>query len=311
MPPPGQLHGPSVMSGAVAQASRGAATYFSTPPGSLHFGLGARDGLRWQGKSGVSPGQRNRRTCQRNRRTCQRTRRTSAQPKPASSARDRPVRPRPIVTRVRQVVGKVTRELDADAFAQVREEYSELVVDLGTGDGKHVLAVARTRPDALVVGVDASPAAMRETAAAAARKPAKGGVPNALFVWAAVEKLPPELSGVTELHVLMPWGSLLRALVEPDAAVLRAVAGRCVPDAPFLVTYNLHAWRPPVPEVGDTDEPSPDTDFTAWQAAGWSVEAATYPSAAELSALGTSWTKRLRASRDELAALAIRGRLER
>jgi 16S rRNA (adenine(1408)-N(1))-methyltransferase len=209
------------------------------------------------------------------------------------------------------VAGKATTELDAAALAEIRAGFrSGLVVDLGTGDGKHVLAVARQRPGTLVVGVDANPDAMRPTASRAARKPAKGGVPNALFVWASVEDLPAELDGVTEMHSLMPWGSLLRALVTPDTAVLRALAGRCVPGAPFLVTLNLHAWRPPVPEVGETPEPAPETIdalSAGYAAAGWRVGSAAYLDADGIAELGTSWTKRLGASRAALEVLALRG----
>lgn len=216
---------------------------------------------------------------------------------------------------MRQVVGKRTLDLDTAAFAELRARYGQLVIDLGTGDGKHVLAVARSRPDALVVGLDASPDALRRTALRAADRPARGGTPNALFVWSAVEQLPPELGGLDEVHCLMPWGSLLRALVRPEPDVLRAVAGRCRPGASFLVTLNLHAWRPAVPEVGDTAEPTPDTVADelapAYAGSGWIVEHAWYPDAGELAALGTSWTKRLGSSRSELAVLALRGTLDR
>ncbi len=213
---------------------------------------------------------------------------------------------------MRQVVGKIVRDVDAGSFAALRAGRPDLVVDLGTGDGKHVVALARQRPDALVVGVDAGPDAMRTTAQRAARKPAKGGVPNALFVWAAVEDLPVELTGITEVHVLMPWGSLLRALVEPDEDVLRDVAARCGPAATFLITVNLHAWRPPVPEVGDTAEPTPQSALELladpYARAGWQLESADYLSAAQIEQLGTSWTKRLGSSRSELAVLGLRGR---
>jgi 16S rRNA (adenine(1408)-N(1))-methyltransferase len=209
------------------------------------------------------------------------------------------------------VAGKATTELDAVGFTDIRTAFpGGLVVDLGTGDGKHVLSVARQRPHTLVVGVDAGPDAMRRTAARAAAKPAKGGVPNALFVWAAVEDLPTELTGITEVHSLMPWGSLLRALVTPDPEVLGAVAGRCVPGAPFLVTLNLHAWRPAVPEVGATVEPRPDAmDGLAlgYAAAGWRIESVDYLDAAGVAELGTSWTKRLSSSRTALDVLALRG----
>jgi 16S rRNA (adenine(1408)-N(1))-methyltransferase len=216
---------------------------------------------------------------------------------------------------MRRVVGKATHEIDAAGFADLRAPYRDVVLDLGTGDGKHVIALARDRPDALVIGLDAGPDAMRRTAARAANKPAKGGTPNALFVWAAVEQLPAELHDLTEVHCLMPWGSLLRALVTPDVAVLREVANRCRAGAPFLVTLNLHAWRPPVAEVGSAPEPTPESAASdlapAYAAAGWQLTSAEYVGDAQLSALGTSWTKRLGSSRDALAVLALRGTITR
>lgn len=212
---------------------------------------------------------------------------------------------------MRQVVGKTTLDLTGAAFAQIRDRYEGLVLDIGTGDGKHVLATARRQPQALVVGLDAGPDAMRKVSARAAAKPAKGGQPNALFVWAAVEQLPVELAGVTDVHVLMPWGSLLRAIIEPDEAVLRRIAVACAPGAQFLITLNLHAWRPPVPEVGAAAEPTPDsaTDAlsAAYERAGWVLESAAYLDDAQIAELGTSWTKRLGSSRDSLAVLALRG----
>lgn len=215
---------------------------------------------------------------------------------------------------MRQVIGKRTLALDAAAFAVLRAPYERLVLDLGTGDGKHVLAVARARPDTLVVGVDASPDAMRRTAFRADQKPARGGTPNALFVWASAERLPAELAGIDELHALMPWGSLLRALTLTEQSVLLGVGERCRPGAMFLITLNLHAWRPPVPEVGDAPEPTPEsatTDLAEHYArAGWQLDDAHYADDAELAAYGTSWTKRLGSTRDELAVLTLRGRID-
>ena len=213
---------------------------------------------------------------------------------------------------MRRVIGKATVDLDAAGFAEFRHRHTGgLVLDLGTGDGKHVLAEARRRPDVLVVGLDAGPDAMRRAAARAAAKPAKGGTPNALFVWASVEQLPAELTDVTELHCLMPWGSLLRALVTPDEPVLNAMASRCAPGSSFLVTLNLHAWRPPVPEVGATSEPTPDSVMEslapAYARAGWIIASCDYLDEAHIAALGTSWTKRLGSSRARLDVLALRG----
>jgi 16S rRNA (adenine(1408)-N(1))-methyltransferase len=215
---------------------------------------------------------------------------------------------------VRQVVGKATRELPAAEFARQRSAYRALVLDIGTGDGKHALATARRHPDTFVVGVDANAEAMRQVSARAVAKPTRGGAPNVIFVWASVAQLPGEFVDVDEVHVLMPWGSLLRALVRPDAEVLRGIARACVPAARFLITLNLHAWRPPVPEVGTTPEPTPDYAVgelaTAYARSGWQIESADYLSPGEVAELATSWTKRLRSSRDQLDVLALRGRIE-
>ena len=54
-----------------------------------------------------------------------------------------------------------------------------------------MLAAAAAEPDRLIVAVDANAAAMAVASRRAAASPRRGGLPNALFVVAAVESLPP------------------------------------------------------------------------------------------------------------------------
>jgi 16S rRNA (adenine(1408)-N(1))-methyltransferase len=157
----------------------------------------------------------------------------------------------------------------------------------------------------VTIGLDANPDGMR-------RASRRAGPPNAVFVWAPVERLPPELTGVTELHVIMPWGSLLRAVLPGDPPLLARLARACEPGARFLVALNLHAWRPPVPEVGDTPEPTPGWVWNelapAYARAGWRLEGAEYLDGAQIDALHSSWTKRLRSSRPgRFGVLALSG----
>jgi len=183
-----------------------------------------------------------------------------------------------------------------------------MLVDIGTGDGKHVLHEARRRPDWLVVGIDAAPAQLQRASTSAARKPAKGGLDNALFVQAAAESLPAELGGADELHVLMPWGSLLRGALSADA-VLSSLRSVAAPDARLLLTLNLHAWRPPVAEVGDSLEPTPESALAelvdVYAAVGWRIKSADYLDAGGIEALATSWGRRLHSSREQFDVLAI------
>jgi len=205
------------------------------------------------------------------------------------------------------VVGRSIAELAGDEFGALRAG-RKMLVDVGTGDGKHVLHEARRRPEWLVVGVDAAPAQLQRASTSAARKPAKGGLANALFVQAAAESLPAELVDADELHVLMPWGSLLRGCLQPDAvlASLRSVARD---GARLMVTLNLHAWRPPVPEVGTTVEPTPESVLVdlvdVYAGAGWRIASANYLDGEAIAALATSWGRRLNSSREQFEVLAI------
>jgi 16S rRNA (adenine(1408)-N(1))-methyltransferase len=212
---------------------------------------------------------------------------------------------------LRQVVGQRTRLITAAEFAQLRAG-RPLLLDVGTGDGRHVQRMARARPDWLVAGIDAVPAQLARSSAAAARKPARGGLPNALFAWAAAEDLPAALGLADELHVLMPWGSLLRGMLGLAPQVLQSLRARAAPHAALLATLNLHAWRPPVAEVAGTPEPTPEsapaTLGRPYQQAGWRIDRYWYPGPQDRAELATSWGGRLGASRRQLDILAISAR---
>lgn len=122
------------------------------------------------------------------------------------------------------------------------DRYRDLHVDLGTGDGKFVLRSARAAPDVLVVGIDTLAEAMAESASRAARKPARGGAPNAVFLTGDATAPPAELAGRASLvTVNYPWGSLLRAVGAPEPRALRAIAGLLRPGGRLVALLNLSA----------------------------------------------------------------------
>ncbi|MFJ8228477.1 16S rRNA (adenine(1408)-N(1))-methyltransferase KamB [Streptomyces sp. NPDC094448] len=213
---------------------------------------------------------------------------------------------------LRRIIGKRVVEVSDAEFNDLSARHSGgVVLDVGTGDGKHAHHLARGRPDQLVIGLDATKDNMRRMATKAAANPAKGGLPNLLYLWAAAERLPEALSEIRELHILMPWGSLLRGVLGSDPVILEGLARACAPDASFLITLNLHAWRPAVPEVGDHPEPTGESAFTdlapVLDRAGWRLDEAKYLDAEEIAALSTSWTRRLNSARDQLDVLALTG----
>jgi 16S rRNA (adenine(1408)-N(1))-methyltransferase len=204
---------------------------------------------------------------------------------------------------MRQVRGKKVVDLDDSGFAGLVDSYQSVLLDVGTGDGKHAYHLARRNPGQLVIGLDAAKDNLRKVSA-------RTDAPNLLFLWAPVEQLPPALRGVAELHVLMPWGSLLRGVLG-EGTVLQDLAAACAPGARFLITLNLHAWRPPVPEVGSHPEPTPASALEQlarqYAAAGWQLVGAEYLDEAAVRELATSWTRRLNSSRGQFEVLALTG----
>jgi ubiquinone/menaquinone biosynthesis C-methylase UbiE len=164
---------------------------------------------------------------------------------------------------------------------------TELAIDLGTGDGAYVLRRAQAEPATFFVGIDS----VVDNLSKAARK---GRVPNALFVRASAEALPDELAGLAGgVTVLLPWGSLLRAVLEPDVAVLAGIRRLCRPGATLLVVAG---------------EPATASIVPAYAAAGFAAGVRVI-TASEVRQLRTTWAARLAFGRPrtftEISAAAI------
>ena len=135
--------------------------------------------------------------------------------------------------------GKESFPLTDEEFESLAHDYEDLVIDVGTGDGRFVLRMARERPQSLVVGIDPVQGAMAEVARRASAKLTRGGVANALFLVASAEALPSALSSKASLvSVNYPWGGLLRTLVQPDPAGMRALVGLLQPGGRFVALLN-------------------------------------------------------------------------
>jgi Putative methyltransferase len=118
-------------------------------------------------------------------------------------------------------------------------------IDIGTGDGRHVYRMAREHPTGLFIGIDANAEALQQVSYRASRKPARGGLANAVFVHASLDDLPGVLAGLADrVTVFYPWGSLLRALVDADERPLTALAGLGKTGASFEARINRSAADP-------------------------------------------------------------------
>jgi len=119
-----------------------------------------------------------------------------------------------------------------------------IVIDIGTGDGLFVYQSARRNPRKFYIGIDANTRPLEKISEKIHRKPSKGGLPNVLFLQAAIEDLPAELNDVAdEVHIHFPWGSLLRAVTNGDSETLRSLRRVCAPEALLEVIIGADAER--------------------------------------------------------------------
>jgi 16S rRNA (adenine(1408)-N(1))-methyltransferase len=174
------------------------------------------------------------------------------------------------------------------------------VIDIGTGDGLYVSECARKNPRKFYIGIDANARPLEKISEKIHRKPAKGGLPNVLFLQAAVEDLPSELDGVAdEVHVHFPWGSLLGALATGDEAVLRSLRRICSADALLEIVIGFDPVRD-VSELKRLQIPALDLDYMdlllapRYENAGFAIVERGVLPPTEWDTVQTSWARRLK-----------------
>jgi 16S rRNA (adenine(1408)-N(1))-methyltransferase len=177
-----------------------------------------------------------------------------------------------------------------------------VVVDIGTGDGRFVYRSARENPNKFFIGIDANAKPLEKISMKATRKSAKGGLPNVLFVQAAVESLPEELNAAAdEIHIHFPWGSLLRAVIVGDESVLNSLRRICAPECLIEIVIGIDEERDKSEiERLELSQLSPDylenILIPKYKAAGFEVLDKGILSPSDWSKLETSWARKLQSN---------------
>lgn len=126
----------------------------------------------------------------------------------------------------------------------------------------------------------------------AAAKAARGGRPNALFVVAAAETLPTELSGIASaVTVNFPWGSLLRGVLAQNLPILAGLGRLLGPNG------RLEAMVSAVAHDGLTLPDESDL-LAGYRAAGLDLSEYWQATGEEIADRRTSWARRLGVGHD-------------
>lgn len=144
---------------------------------------------------------------------------------------------------------------------------------------------------------------------AARRVTRKSPLPNALFVVAAAESLPPELyATVDEVTIHFPWGSLLRGLLRADPAIVEGLLAVTRPGAVVTMLLSV-TGRDRVDGVEALDGSAIDELCARMAGVGLRPIEVRPASREDIEAAHSSWSKRLAAGSSRAAWLVrlVRG----
>ena len=174
-----------------------------------------------------------------------------------------------------------------------------VVVDIGTGDGRFVSALARQNPHKFYIGIDANAKPLEKISMKATRKPNKGGLPNVLFIQSAVEDLPEELNETAdEIHIHFPWGSLLRAVAMGEENILASLCRISAPECLLEIIIGIDQERDKS-EIERLQLPKLSAEYLnielipKYELAGFKILETGILDSSQWSKVETSWAKKL------------------
>ena len=194
------------------------------------------------------------------------------------------------------IQGKRAVQIDAPALLERVAGYQDVLLDIGTGDGRFVRQMAAEYTARFVIGVDACRENLRANSRTAPR--------NALYLIADARALPCALDRrATHVTINFPWGSLLSGLLACEALLLERLAAVARPGALLELRLNAGALAETGWELADGGAQVRQ----ALHMAGFQVRPAMALGPHELRACPTTWAKRLAYGRDP-RGLYIKGR---
>ena len=198
------------------------------------------------------------------------------------------------------VLGNKNIEINEREFAELSKCYDEVVIDLGTGDGRYIYKNALKFKDSFFVGIDPSETQLREYSKKAVRKK----LPNVMFVVGSVEQLPSELlNSAKKIFINLPWGSLLSTLVLPNDKNLKSIGNLLKDDGILQAIVGYHENLEPA-ETDRLNLPDLNQNYIenklapAYEKLGFSLKKVENIKKKDLKKIETTWAKKLSFGKD-------------
>jgi 16S rRNA (adenine(1408)-N(1))-methyltransferase len=131
---------------------------------------------------------------------------------------------------------------------------------------------------------------MSDASRRAARPARRGGHANVVFVAAAAESLPGALRGIAdEVTVILPWGSLLEAVLTPGSAAFAGLAAVLKHDGLMTLLVSAHERD----QLATVDDAAATELARRYGSAGYEVNELRLATRADVALLSSGWGRRL------------------
>ena len=180
------------------------------------------------------------------------------------------------------ICGNRTWSIDQDELRSRIQGCQEVLLDIGTGDGRFVASQVARNPWLFGIGLDAC----RENLQDISRKRTR----QTLFVIANALDMPAELSGqVTHLSVNFPWGSLRDGLLKGEASLIDGISRLCVKGTSIEMRLNESAVNEAGVELWEAGEHIQRSLY--W--AGFNITNCRALGPDELKACASTWARKM------------------
>ena len=192
---------------------------------------------------------------------------------------------------MKSIKGNKTADLSIEEFNELKSKFEKIIIDLGTGDGRFVYKSALINPNTLFIGVDPAPKQMEKFSRKAVRKK----IENVLFIVGSFELLPQELKNCADkLYITLPWGSLLKAVVEPTDENTTTLKSLLKPNAEIEIIFGYDSeLEPSQTNRLQLDEIDENKIIHKFEAEGFKLAQSSMLSSTEIKKLESTWGKRI------------------
>lgn len=182
--------------------------------------------------------------------------------------------------------------------------YQKTIADLGAGEAKQTLRLARSNPENSYYAIEPNQSSYSDTEKKASKKESKGGVQNIKFINSSIEQITDELFDTfDEIQVNFPWGSLLEGVIIPTEDVIENIVKIAKDGCKLIITTT---YDDKFEKDFKTERNLPEISFQyidenlrkSYEAFGIEIEMIKVLSSLEKKEIDSPWGKKILSTRD-------------